>query len=433
MPSGTVTSTLALLPWGDVIEDFLDDIGVSLETFATEMTGGWLFGYVEALRRVGLRTVIVCVSKQVPAPTRFTHAQTAATVWALPAPKPYLRLRRQMRDPYGWAIEDMFGPASGPRRIVHRLIRDVAPYLATPSRALVRVLRDEECDAILCQEYEYPRFDVVVRVGRQLGLPVFATFQGGDWQTSRIEPWARPRSLRAAAGLIIPTSTEAARVEARYGVPDAQIARIFNPLDVQAWTMPDKYEARRDLGFADTADVVVWHGRVDLHRKGLDVLLDAWAEVVRLRPDRDLRLLLVGTGPSAEELRPRVEADNRIHWIDEYVLDRNRLRRLLAAADVYAFPSRHEGFPVALVEALASGLPVVAADAPGVPDILGFEPACGFIVPRGEVAAFARALGDLLDIPVRTAMGRAARQHAEAAFSLDAVGAQLKGFLFPDR
>ncbi len=41
---------LALLPWGDLIEDFLDGIGVSLEDFSSKMTGGWLFGYVEALR-----------------------------------------------------------------------------------------------------------------------------------------------------------------------------------------------------------------------------------------------------------------------------------------------------------------------------------------------------------------------------------------------
>jgi starch synthase len=285
---------------------------------------------------------------------------------------------------------------------------------------------------MLCQEYEYPRFDVAACVGRRLRLPVFATFQGGDWQTSRIERWLRPRTLKAAAGLIIPTNTEAARVRTHYGVSEAKVARIFNPLDLGAWSLPDRRRARRDLGFAASAEIVVWHGRVDMHRKGLDVLLDAWEGVMHVRSGHAPRLLLIGTGASAGELRARVEADASIRWIDEYVLDRDRLRRLLAAADVYAFPSRHEGFPVALVEALAAGLPVVAADAPGVPDILGPDPACGVIVPRGDVAAFARALGDLLDAPERAAMGRAARQRAEAAFALDTVGAQLKAFLFPD-
>ncbi|MDQ1387939.1 MAG: hypothetical protein QOF56_1393, partial [Acidobacteriaceae bacterium] len=45
---------IAILPWGDFIEDFLDAIGVSLEEFSSKMTGGWLFGYVEALRLQGI-------------------------------------------------------------------------------------------------------------------------------------------------------------------------------------------------------------------------------------------------------------------------------------------------------------------------------------------------------------------------------------------
>ena len=74
---------------------------------------------------------------------------------------------------------------------------------------------------------------------------------------------------------------------------------------------------------------------------------------------------------------------------------------LLSAADVYAFPSRHEGFPVSLVEALGCGLPVVASDATGVEDILGppgGRP--GTIVPRDDRAALADAIADLLADPV---------------------------------
>ena len=44
---------VALLPWGNVLEDFIDKIGVSLESFCSEFTGSWMFGYAEALRRVG--------------------------------------------------------------------------------------------------------------------------------------------------------------------------------------------------------------------------------------------------------------------------------------------------------------------------------------------------------------------------------------------
>lgn len=424
--------TLALLPWGDVIEDYLDGIGVPVEAFATEVEGGWLFGYVEALRRAGVRTVLACVSANIASPTRFVHRPTGAAVWVLPASRAFRRLRSRMHDPMGWTMEAMFGPARGPRRLLQRLIRDVTPYLATPPRLLARVLRDEDCDAILCQEYEYPRFDVCVVVGQRLGLPVYATFQGGDWQTSRIERLVRPRSMQAAAGFIVPTRTEAVRMQAAYGVPDCKVTPIFNPLDVEAWRMPPMMEGRSALGIPADAEVVGWHGRVDLHRKGLDVLLDAWREVVAARPGRDLQLLLVGTGSEAELLRNRLAAPGfeAVRWIDEYVLDRDQLRIYLAAADVYAFPSRHEGFPVALVEALASGLPVAASAAPGVPDILSDD--LGLIVPVGEAPPLADALGRLLDAPEESrAMGVAARQHAEEHFGLDTVGAQLRAFLLP--
>ena len=58
---------VAILPWGDVIEDYLETSGVDLKTFATRMTGGWLFGYAEALKRVGVSSVVICFSQQVEA------------------------------------------------------------------------------------------------------------------------------------------------------------------------------------------------------------------------------------------------------------------------------------------------------------------------------------------------------------------------------
>ena len=428
--------TVALLPWGDLIEDFLDQIGVSLETFCTEMDGGWMFGYVEALRRVGVRTVVICVSARVDAPTPFTHGPTGAQFWVLPASKLFLSLRRRVVAPYGWTLEEMFGGSEKEtHRLGNRLNRDVTPYVATPLRLLARMLRQEQCDVVLCQEYEYPRFDIAVTVGRRLGIPVFATFQGGDWQRSRIESAVRLRSLRTCAGLIIPTCTEAERVRSRYGVPDAKIAAIFNPLDIEAWTPLPQEEARAVLEIPTDAEVVAWHGRVDIHRKGLDILLDAWRAVTEARPERNLRLLLVGTGASADLLRARL-ADptfEAVRWIDEYVLERDRLRQYLAAADVYAFPSRHEGFPVALVEALAAGLPPAAAAAPGVPDILGMGDLAACMIPREDPAALATTLGRLLDDRnLRDRLSTAARRRAVEAFSLDAVGVQLRRFLIGD-
>jgi glycosyltransferase involved in cell wall biosynthesis len=435
--------TIALLPWGNVIEEFLDTIGLSLEAFCNEFTGSYMFRYIEALRQVGVRTVLICVSARVSEPARFTHRPTGATIHLLPALRIHRLLRWKMVRPFGpegRTVREAFGELRGPRCIalpVLAVAKEVVLYLSTPLRLLSRILREEECSAILCQEYEYPRFDVCVATGRLLGLPVFATFQGGDYQRNHLERFLRPLALRACTGLIIATQSEIQRVQSRYGVSSAKIARIFNPVDVQLWRATDRIAARASLDIPLGARVVVWHGRISIWQKGLDILLDAWEQVCRERTGHDLRLLLVGSGEDADKLRRRLAGMQRqnVRWVNEFVHDRATIRRYLSAGDLYAFPSRHEGFPGSPLEAMACGLPVVAAAAQGVSDILeGGEASGGLIVPRDDPAALALALGRLLDDEGWACeLGRRARCRVEACFSLEAVGKQLHTFLFKGR
>jgi starch synthase len=147
--------------------------------------------------------------------------------------------------------------------------------------------------------------------------------------------------------------------------------------------------------------------------------------------------LLVGTGQHAEELGQRIATLRLpgVLWVNEFVQDRTAIRRYLSAADVYVFPSRHEGFPVAPIEAMACGLPLVAADAQGIPDILeGGEASGGLMVPRGNATELALALGRVLDDEAWSReLGRRARCRAEACFPLEAVGKQLRAFLLSRR
>ncbi len=431
--SNQLQPTIALLHWGDLIEDFLDTIGVSFEAFCKEMTGGWMFGYIDALQVAGVRTVLFCISARVTGPMRYKHEPTGATICVLPAPKIYQVARRRIPNPYAWTLKEAIGDIHGVRRILLAILKDIAPYLATPLSELAQELRREGCNAILCQEYEYARFDTCVLLGQLMRLPVFATFQGGDWQMSRLERPLRPLTLRACTGLIVATQTETQRLHSRYGVPLTKLARIFNPIDLTIWGAIDRSEARAALGIPIDAQMVVYHGRIDIHRKGLDILVDAWEQVCRDRTERDLRLLLVGTGSDADELRRRIGAVQLrgVLWVDEYVLDRATIRRYLSAVDVYTLPSRHEGFPVAPIEAMACSLPLVAADAPGVPDILeNGEASGGLVVPREDAAALARSLGLILDDEAwGREMGKRARRRVEECFSLEVVGKQLRDFI----
>lgn len=424
---------VGLLDWTHLLEDFLDNIGLTFDQFRREIAGGWLFGYADALRSAAVDPVLLFVSARVQAPQRFQHEPSGTAMVVLPAPAVYRSLRRRILNPYAGSIDSAVGTVTGLRRAVMIRLKGLAPYASTPLIELAGALRRERCAALICQEYENPRFDVSVALGRALGIPVFATFQGGSWQNSLVERPIRPLAMRLAAGVIVGPCDEAARVQRTYRLPARKIKRAFNPLDIQSWYPEDREVVRAAVGVPPEAGVVAWHGRVEVHTKGLDVLLEAWSRLVDAHPGRDLRLTLVGTGKAASQLRELIRraGRGRVTWRDEYLRDRGEVRRFLSAADVYAFPSRHEGFPVAPIEAMACGVPVVAADAPGVSDIFAEgERSGGVVVPREDPTALAAALARVLgDAGLRQQLGRAARERARDAFSLEAVGRELRDFV----
>jgi glycosyltransferase involved in cell wall biosynthesis len=420
--------SIAFLLWGDVIEDWLAPLGLTVDDFTDQMTGGWSIGYVRALQLAGVSTVIFLFSREVSAPECRRHWETGATVWVLPASRVFRAIRALQLD-------EPLGARRAPVLVARAALRHLSPWLATPLRPFRRLLRAEGCQAILCQEYENPRFDVAMLVGASIGVKTFASFQGSAGQRSRLEAPLRPATLRRVGGLIIGPQAEARRVKQRYGVPDAKIARIFNPIDLEQWRPVPRGDARSALRLPDDILVVVCHGRIDFGDKGTNVLIAAWERVMSQRSDA--RLLLVGDGPDSVQLDDLLERRRirGVEWIREFVTDRTLVQRILSAADAYVMASRREGFPVAPVEAMALGLPVVATDASGVPDIFeGGERHGGVIVPRDDAEALATALGRVLDDPaLRRRLGERARARVEEGFSLPVIGRQLRDFVLGGR
>jgi glycosyltransferase involved in cell wall biosynthesis len=410
---------VALVMWGDLFEDFHDTIDVSLDRFRTDYSGSWLFGYVEALDRAGVRTTLFHVSARVQHTERFEHEPTGVPVVILPVPRRHRWVR--------WLY----------RRWGRKSLSSLASYLSVPLRSMRREFRQMDAEAVLTQEYEHARFDVLVALGKTSRLPVFATFQGGDTPHSRLERLIRPLTVRASAGLVIGSSQELERVRTAYRVRPDRLGYIPNAMDVDGFIPLPRDAARQQLGIPPGTRVVEWHGRITIRRKGLDVLLAAWEVICRERPGADLLLLLVGTGTDAVAFRRAIDATglDSIRWLDEYVADRAALLPYQCAADVYVLPSRHEGFPVAPIEAMAAGVAVVAADAPGVVDLFpDGERSGGIVVAREDVEALASAVGRLVDDPqLSRELGRRGRLRAERHYSLEAVGTQLRAFMFGDR
>ncbi|MCR5880657.1 glycosyltransferase [Phenylobacterium sp. J367] len=314
--------SVAIFPWGDVIEEFLDPLGLDAEDYARRMRGGWLFGYVAALQRHGRRAVIVYASERRRRPERLIHAETGAAIWLVPGRRSgegLARGRPSLRAGLQWA--------------------------RTPFAGFARVLRREGCSSLLVQDYEHARFDALVALGRMLRLPVSATFQGGDLTMSPIEARVRSRTLAACQALIVPSARERERLATRYGLPAERLHAIPNPVDTETWRAEPRPAARAALGLDPDVLLVVNHGRIDIQRKGLDVLLAAWRRVAAARPTA--RLAILGSGQDHDAFAPMVAASPALDWRAGYVTDPPLIRRWLSAADAYVTLSRTEGMPVA--------------------------------------------------------------------------------------
>jgi starch synthase len=394
------TRRVAIFPWGDVIEEFLGPLGLTPEDFAGRMQGGWLFGYAAALQACGVEPVILYASESVARTTRLVHAETGAPIVLVPG-------RR----------------TGGGRTAGRPSLQAAIQWTRTPFRQFARVLRREGCAAMLAQDYEHARFDALALLAKGLGLPLFATFQGGDLTLSPLERRVRRTSLRTCRGIAVASARERTRLAATYGLTSV-VQDVPNPVDAEFWRAEPRTAARAALGIAPDELVFFNHGRIDIHRKGLDVLLAAWREVA---PRRVARLVFLGSGQDREAFAARLKGVAGVTWISDYVTDPPLIRRWLSAADAYVTLSRTEGMPVAPLEAMACSLPVVASDAHGLADILsGGEASGGLLVAQERPDLAAQAMTRLADDPaLRQRLGAAARARIQARYSTPAVGARL--------
>lgn len=200
------------------------------------------------------------------------------------------------------------------------------------------------------------------------------------------------------------------------GYPKRPVVLTYNGLDVSAFH-PDegKEETRAVLGIPADVRVAVC---VALFRreKGHQRLLDAFAKVAARMPEA--RLLLVGDGELRQVLMEQCGALGIVEKV-HFVGKQQDVAKWLQASDVFVLFSDFEGFPNAVLEGMAAGLPVVCTKVGGIPELVR-DGEDGALVPLGDEAAAVEALVSLLGDPVRArAVGQAGRRRVEERFSME--------------
>ena len=272
---------------------------------------------------------------------------------------------------------------------------------------------------------------VAARLARRRCIPYIMRPAGmlDSWSRAHRRPFLKRSSIALVEG---PLLSSAARVHFTSQIElhqaseiGARIHSVVLPLglDLDA-PISTKAEIERFAPFADSK-IVLFLSRID-YKKGLDVLIRAFAEISSRHADAVLVIAGDGPPPLLAELRAlaaELNVAHRIFWLGFVQGDEKRW--LLRRSALFALPSASENFGVAVAEAMAAGLPLILSRGVALSEVVAKRNAG--IVTDGSPRQVAEALHTLLtDEPLRHRQGASARQAAHEEFSLDLFGQRLE-------
>ena len=282
---------------------------------------------------------------------------------------------------------------------------------------------------VIDAHFGYPEGAACMRIARRLGIPTFVTIRGFENEFAS-RPGVGPQlvaAMREATGCVS-VSHSLKELATRLGVAEDRVRVVHNAIDAKLFHSGPRDQARSQLGIDPRQPLVVSVGHL-ISRKRHHVLIEAFARVRERMPEA--RLAIMGA-PSFEQQYPgQLEAQIGALGLREHVrilgnIPPTTVATWLRAADVFALGTAREGCCNAVLEALASGLPVVTTPA-GDNAWFVEEGISGHIVPVDDVAAMADRVGTALARPDWDRTG-IARKLTQQVGSWDRVAASVIEF-----
>lgn len=263
-----------------------------------------------------------------------------------------------------------------------------------------------------------------VTAKRRFGIPVVAkVLRGGalgDLAKLERKPFGRQRmqTFKQQVDHFIVISQEIDAELAAWGVAPEKRVFIPNGVDTQRFAPlrpPEKERLRQELGLG-VGDTAVYAGRL-VPEKCVDQLIGLWPQIREIYSRA--QLLVLGTGP--EEVRLKQLAGEGVHFLGN-VAD---VAPYLQAADLFILPSATEGLSNAMLEALATGLPVVATRVGGAPDIITHQKSGWLVAPQQPDEWLEAILTLFTLVEKRHDLGSQGRQKVVASYGLAATAEKL--------
>jgi glycosyltransferase involved in cell wall biosynthesis len=222
---------------------------------------------------------------------------------------------------------------------------------------------------------------------------------------------------RFASDITVVEPTQAQYFRTELSVPLRKIHYIPNGVSTSVRTSAGVANARRTLGLDDNLFAFFNVGRMN-PVKDLGTLLTAFSLLPSETRGRS-RLFMVGDGPDRGMLEARRDSLG-LHDHVKFLGARNDVANLLIAADAFVMSSRTEGLPMALLEAMASGVPCVATEVGGIPELLGDQR--GLLVPPGDPERLAEAMTSITRSEnLRAQLSSKALERVRASYALAPV------------
>jgi glycosyltransferase involved in cell wall biosynthesis len=285
---------------------------------------------------------------------------------------------------------------------------------------LISLLRREPVDIIHAHKHGANLWGVVL--GRLMRVPVVIAHEHAwSWDGQLFRRFLDRELIARGADAVLAVSEHSRRRMIEQEGMDQRVVRLL-PNGIPALAPPSGRDVRRELGIAQD-DLVLGSVSVLRPQKALHVLIQAAAQLAPEFPG--LKVVIAGRGDEEARLRALVHK----LALEETVLlvgQRNDVPDLLAALDIAVCCSDFEGSPLAVMEYMAAGLPVVATRVGGVPELIE-DGAHGLLIDRGDADALARAVASLLRNPVlRAELGARARERQRREFDIDAMVRRLE-------